>query len=48
MWDQEGLDFAVRFLSSLAASVPVRRLQFLPDGSSVDCVLGELGEAEEP
>ena len=48
MWDQKGLDFAVRFLSSLAACVPVRRLQFLPEGSSVDCVLEELGEAEKP
>jgi len=48
MWDQQGLDFAVRFLSSLAAQVPVRRLQFLPEGSSVDCVLEALGEAEAP
>lgn len=48
MWDQQGLDFAVRFLSSLAARVPVRRLQFLPEGSSVDCVLESLGEAEAP
>jgi hypothetical protein len=48
MWDQKGLEFAVRFLSTLATQVPVRRLQFLPDGSSVDCVLEALGEADAP
>jgi len=37
------LEFAVRFLSGLAEQVPVRRLQFLPDASAVDCVLASLG-----
>lgn len=45
MWDQEGLEFAVRFLANLAARVPVGRLQFLPDRSAVDCVLGSLDVA---
>jgi hypothetical protein len=55
MWDQEGLEFAVRFLAGLAERVPVRRLQFLPEPSAVECVLqtirgGVLGPAdrEEP
>ena len=42
MWDQEGLDFAVRFLAELSERVPVRRLQFLPEPSAVECVLGAL------
>lgn len=44
MWDQQGLEFAVRFLADLAERVPVRRLRFLPDGSAVDCVLASSGE----
>ncbi|HYV18136.1 MAG TPA: hypothetical protein VFC25_03795 [Verrucomicrobiae bacterium] len=43
LWEREGLEFAVRFLSGLAEQVPVRRLQFLPDASAVDCVLASLG-----
>ena len=46
MWDQQGLEFAVTFLSKLADRVPVRRLQFTPEGTSIDCVLEALGEAE--
>jgi len=42
LWEREGLEFAVRFLSRLAEQVPVRRLQFLPDASAVDCVLASL------
>lgn len=45
MWDQKGLEFAVRFLADLAECVPVKRLRFLPDGSVVDCVLAASGEA---
>ena len=44
MWDQGGLEFAVQFLSTLAEHVPVRRLQFLPDASAVDCVLEAIGQ----
>jgi len=44
MWDQQGLEFAVRFLARLAESVPVRRLQFLPDRTAVDCVLSSVDE----
>jgi hypothetical protein len=46
MWDQPGLEFAVRFLARLAERVPVRRLQFLPDRSAVDCVLSSIEESE--
>jgi hypothetical protein len=42
MWDQSGLEFAVRFLSRMAERVPVRKLQFLPELSAVDCVLDAL------
>ena len=42
MWDQSGLEFAVRFLSRMAERVPVRKLQFLPEPSAVDCVLEAL------
>lgn len=42
MWDQQGLEFAVRFLAELAERVPVRRLQFLPEASVVDTVLAAL------
>ncbi len=42
MWDQQGLEFAVRFLARLAEIVPVRRLQFLPDPTAVDCVLSSV------
>ena len=44
MWDQQGLEFAVRFLADLTERVPVRRLQFLPEPSAVDCVLASLQE----
>jgi hypothetical protein len=47
MWDQQGLEFAVRFLADLAERLPVRRLQFLPDGSSVECVLASLDDPGE-
>jgi hypothetical protein len=43
MWDRRGLEFAVGFLSQLAERVPVRRLQFLPEPSAVDCVLDAIG-----
>ncbi|OLE67658.1 MAG: hypothetical protein AUG09_01315 [Acidobacteria bacterium 13_1_20CM_2_68_7] len=46
MWDQQGLEFAVRFLARLAERVPVRRLQFLPDRTAVDCVLSTLDERD--
>jgi len=42
MWDQQGLEFAVRFLARLAEKVPVRKLQFLPDRTAVDCVLSAV------
>ena len=42
MWDQQGLEFAVKFLADLTGRVPVRRLQFLPDRTAVDCVLESL------
>ena len=42
MWDQEGLEFAVHFLTRLAESVPVRGMRFMTDGSAVDCVLSAL------
>jgi hypothetical protein len=42
MWDQEGLEFAVRFLAQISERVPVRRLQFLPEPSAVECVLADL------
>jgi hypothetical protein len=50
MWDRRGLEFAVGFLSQLAEQVPVRRLQFLPEASAVDCVLDAIGAKgpEEP
>ncbi len=44
MWDQQGLEFAVRFLADLAERVPVRRLQFLPEATSVECVLACLDD----
>jgi len=46
MWDQKGLEFAVRFLARLAERVPVRRLQFLPDRTAVDCVLSAVDESD--
>lgn len=46
MWDHEGLEFAVRFLTRLAERVPVRRLHFLSDASSPETVLSTLGLAE--
>ena len=42
MWDQKGLEFAVRFMARLAETVPVRRLQFVADRTAVDCVLSSL------
>jgi hypothetical protein len=42
MWDQQGLEFAVRFLASLADRVPVRLLKFLPEPSAIECVLASL------
>ncbi len=48
MWDQQGLEFAVRFLARMAEAVPVRRLQFLPDRTAVDCVLSALDAIKEP
>lgn len=46
MWDQRGLEFAVRFLATLAERVPVRRLQFLPDRTAVDCVLASIEDGD--
>jgi hypothetical protein len=46
MWDQKGLEFAVRFLARLSENVPVRKLQFLPDRTAVDCVLSSLDERD--
>ena len=46
MWDHEGLDFAVRFLTRLAERVPVRRLHFLADTTAADTVLSTLGLPE--
>jgi len=46
MWDQQGLEFAVHFLARLTERVPVRRLQFLPDRTAVDCVLSTLEERD--
>ncbi|HXH28156.1 MAG TPA: hypothetical protein VNL37_03870 [Candidatus Polarisedimenticolia bacterium] len=43
MWDQEGLEFAVKFLADVADRLPVRRLQFVPEQSAVDCVLAATG-----
>jgi hypothetical protein len=49
MWDQSGLEFAVRFLSRMAERVPVRKLQFLPEPSAVDCVIAALdGDGTRP
>lgn len=42
MWDQRGLEFAVTFLSQMTARLPVRRLQFLPETSMIDCVLAAM------
>lgn len=42
MWDRQGLDFAVRFLSRLAERFPVRRLHFMADPSSTEAVLSTL------
>lgn len=47
MWDQDGLEFAVRLLADLADRLPVRRLQFLPDGTAVECVLEHLDGGRE-
>jgi hypothetical protein len=47
MWDQQGLEFAVRFLADLSGRLPVRRLQFLPERSAVDCVLDSLDGRED-
>lgn len=47
MWDHEGLDFAVQFLTDISRRVPVRRLQFLADDSAVDFVLSTLSGSEE-
>jgi hypothetical protein len=47
MWDQDGLAFAVRFLSQMAERVPVRKLQFIPEASAVDCVLETLGTGKK-
>lgn len=48
MWDQQGLEFAVRFLADLTGRVPVRKLQFLPDRTAVDCVLESLQGGDLP
>jgi len=49
MWDQDGLEFAVRFLSDLVQRVPVRKLQFLPDRTAVDTILAAMEQpAREP
>jgi hypothetical protein len=48
MWDQQGLEFAVKFLADLTGRVPVRRLQFLPDRTAVDCVLESLQGGDLP
>jgi hypothetical protein len=45
MWDHGGLEFAVRFLSEMTERLPVRRLQFLPEMSAVECVVNALGGA---
>jgi hypothetical protein len=42
MWDRQGLDFAVRFLTRLAERLPVRRFRFIPDPSSTEAVLSTL------
>jgi len=42
MWDQEGLEFAVRFLADLADRVPVRLLKFLPEPSAIDRALASI------
>jgi len=42
MWDRQGLDFAVRFLTRLAEQFPVRRLHFMADPSSTEAVLSTL------
>jgi hypothetical protein len=46
MWDHGGLEFAVRFLSEMTERLPVRRLQFLPEMSAVDCVVQAIGGSE--
>jgi hypothetical protein len=43
MWDQQGLEFAVRLLAAIAERLPVRWLRFLPDATAVDYVLDALG-----
>lgn len=50
MWDQEGLEFAVRFLADLADRLPVRQLQFVPDATAVECVIQAIdhGPAAPP
>ncbi len=57
MWDQEGVDYAVRLLADLVGQVPVRRLHFLPESSAIEAVLDAVGlesqglthdELEEP
>jgi hypothetical protein len=45
MWDRRGLEFAVGFLSELTQRIPVRRLQFVPEMSAVECVVAALGGA---
>ena len=47
MWDQEGLDYAVRLLADLAERIPVRRLHFQPEGSAIETVLATV-ESECP
>ncbi len=42
MWDQDGLDYAVRLLADIARRLPVRRLHFVPDPSAIRCVLDAL------
>jgi hypothetical protein len=49
MWDQRGLEFAVTFLSQMTTRLPVRRLQFLPDTSMIECVVAAMaGVATTP
>jgi len=42
MWDRRGLEFAVNFLSQMTGRLPVRKLQFLPETSMIDCVVAAL------
>ena len=43
MWDQEGVDYAVRLLADLAGQIPVRRLHFQPEQSAIEAVLAAVG-----